>query len=123
LAFAAALTATMGDDQVAGNVLVGSFGMELALILEASRRKRLASVAASDQLEGQAVAWALAEHPLIGEEMFVAGAYLGENAAQRGSVVALDTLRWVLIIGIVVATALLLQQPVVDAINRLIGGG
>lgn len=123
LAFAAALTATMGDDQVAGSVLVGSFGMELALVLEASRRRRLVSVAASDQLEGQAVAWALAERPLIGEEMFVAGAYLGDNATQHGSVVALDTLRLALILGIVVATALLLQQSVVDAINRLIGGG
>ena len=127
LAFAAALTATTGDDHVAGNILVGSFGMELALVLEASRRKRVASVAASDQLEGQAVAWVLAEQPLIGEEMFVAGAYLGDSAVQQGSVVALDTLRWVLIIGIVVATTLLVQEQVrdtiTDAINRIIGGG
>jgi ABC-type sulfate transport system permease subunit len=65
----------------------------------------------------------MAEQPLIGEEMFVAGAYLGDNATQRGSVVALDTMRWILIIGIVLATALLLEQPVRDAINRIIGGG
>lgn len=123
LAFAAALTATMSSDQVSGNVLVGSYGMELALILDASNRRRLASVAASDQLEGQAIAWVLSERPLIGEEMFVAGAYLGDNATQLGSVVALDTLRGVLIAGIIVATALLLQQPVVDAINRFLNSG
>jgi hypothetical protein len=123
LAFASGLTAIMGDDRVAGNVLVGSFGIELALILFASNRRRLASVAASDQLEGQAIAWALSEHPLIGEEMFVAGAYLGDSATQLGSIVALDTLRWVLIVGIIIATALLLQQPVVDAINRFLNSG
>src|SRR5690606_4570535 len=123
LAFASALTATMSSDQVSGNVLVGSHGMEMALILDASMRRRLASVAASDQLEGQAVAWALSERPLIGEEMFVAGAYLGDSATQLGSVIALDTLRGVLIVGIVIATALLVSDPVVDAINRIIGGG
>jgi hypothetical protein len=95
----------------------------MALILDASTRRRLASVAASDQLEGQAVAWALSERPLIGEEMFVAGGYLGENATQLGSVIALDTLRGVLIVGIIIATALLVSDPVVDAVNRIIGGG
>lgn len=123
LAFAAALTATMSSDLVSGNILVGSYGMELALILDASMRRRVASVAASDQLEGQAVAWALSERALIGEEIFVAGAYLGDNATQLGSLIALDTLRGVLIAGIIVATALLLQQPVVDAINRFLNSG
>lgn len=122
LAFAAALTATMGADRVAGNILVGSYGMELGLILDASMRRRLPSIAASDQLEGQAVAWALSERPLIGEEMFVAGAYLGDRAAQHGSVLALDTLRWALIVGLIVASALLLQEPVVDAITRFLRG-
>lgn len=123
LAFAAALTATIADNRASGSILVGSFGMELALALDASTRRGLTSVAASDQLEGQAVAWALSERPLIGEEMFAAGAYLGDDAVQKGSVIALDTLRWALILGIIIATALLVQQPVMDAINRLIGGG
>ena len=35
LAFAAALTATMGDDHVSGNVLAGIYGAELALVLDA----------------------------------------------------------------------------------------
>jgi hypothetical protein len=113
----------MSSDQVSGNVLIGSYGMELALILDASARRRLASVASSDQLEGQAVAWALSDRPLVGEEVFVAGAYLGENATQLGSLIALETLRGVLIVGIVLATALLVSDPVVEAINRIIGGG
>jgi hypothetical protein len=112
----------MGADRIAGNILVGSYGMELGLILDASNRRRLPSIAASDQLEGQAVAWALSERPLIGEEMFVAGAYLGNSAVQHGSVIALDTLRWALILGLIIASALLLQEPVVDAINRFLGG-
>ena len=52
-----------------------------------------------------------------------AGAYLGENATHLGSLIALDTLRGVLIAGIVLATALLVNQPVVDAINRFLNSG
>ncbi len=106
LAFAAALTAMLADDRVGANVLVGSFGPELALIADAAYRRNQPVIAASDQLEGQAVAYALADQPLIGEELFTAGAYLGD---QPRTVITLDTLRWLLIlamIAIAVVTAL-----------------
>jgi hypothetical protein len=61
LAFAAAITALMGDDRVSSNVMVGSYGPELALITDASKRRKLPIIAVSDQLEGQAVAYALVE--------------------------------------------------------------
>lgn len=120
LAFAAALTATLGDERVSGSVLLGSFGSELALVLDAANRKKQGSIASSIDLQGQAVAYALADETLIGEEMFVAGAYLGDSAAQRGAIVALDTLRWLLIAGIVIFTAVALYEPVR---NALVGGG
>ncbi len=123
LAFAAALMTMMGDDRIAGGILFGSYGVELALVLDASARRRLPSIAASDQLEGQAVAWVLAEQSLIGEEMFVAGAYLGDSATQFGSTIALDTLRWALILALITASVLVLQQPVIEAINQFLGGG
>ncbi|MCZ2098094.1 MAG: hypothetical protein LC121_17860 [Anaerolineae bacterium] len=40
LAFAAALTGVLRDENVSGSVLVGSYGVELALILEAAARRR-----------------------------------------------------------------------------------
>lgn len=108
LAFAAALTATIADDNVGTNVLVGSFGPELALIADAAYRRNQPLIAASDQLEGQAVAYALADQPLIGEELFAAGAYMsaGQDNAQVTTVVVLDTLRW-LLIAAMVAVAIL----------------
>jgi hypothetical protein len=106
LAFAAALTATIADDNVGANVLVGSFGPELALIADAAYRRNQPLIAASDQLEGQAVAYALADQPLIGEQLFTAGAYLSDGRAQVGTVVVLDTLRWLLII-VMIALAIL----------------
>lgn len=97
LAFAAALTALMGDDRVSANLLAGGFGTELALIMEAGLRRDLPSLAVTTDLEGQAIAYAFATQPLIGEEIFVAGAYLGADSAQLGATVALDVLRWLLI--------------------------
>ncbi|MFQ3568336.1 MAG: DUF6754 domain-containing protein [Aggregatilineales bacterium] len=123
LAYAAALTAALGIDRAAGGTFVGSFGPELALILDAAARRRIPTIAASDQLDGQAVAYGLGTYPLIGEEIFAAGGYLGENAAQLGALIATDTLRWLLIAAILAATALIIRQPVLDAIGGLLGGG
>lgn len=116
LAFAAALTALIGGEQVSGNILVGRYGAELALILDAASRGGKRSVAASDQLTGQAVAYGLSTAPLIGEEMFVAGAYLGEDAGTLASAVTIDLLRWLVVIGLVGTIGYVIAV-------RLFGGG
>lgn len=103
LAFAAAVTAMQHDDRLSGHVLAGRYGPELALILEAAARRGLPTVAVSDQLEGQAIAYALADDPLIGEEVFAAGAYLGGGASQKAGIVATDMLRWLVILVMIVA--------------------
>jgi hypothetical protein len=128
LAFAAALTATIADERVANNVLVGSFGPELALVTDAAVRRDQGVIAASDQLEGQAVAYAMSDQPLIGEEIFTAGAYLGDSATQTGAIVALDILRLLLILAILVPTAIAVGDAILDgrfsaALTRLLGGG
>jgi hypothetical protein len=58
-------TSLIVDDDVRANVLVGSFGSEMALPAEAGQRRRIPQVAGSDRLEGQAVAYAMADHPLL----------------------------------------------------------
>jgi hypothetical protein len=106
LAFAAALTATLGDDDVSSTVLAGSFGPELALVGEAAARRNQGFIATSDQLEGQAVAYGMSDRALIGEEIFAAGAYLGGSPSQVASIVTLDILRLVLIVALVIPTAI-----------------
>lgn len=106
LAFAGALTVLVGNDRAAGNVLAGSFGSELALVSDAAIRRDQHLIATSDQLEGQAVALVMSNQPLIGEEIFAAGAYLGQAANQIASVVTMDVLRWLLIVAIFIPTEL-----------------
>lgn len=97
LAYAAAIGAMMGDDQVAGNIFFGSFGAELALMAEGARRRQIPLIAGSDQLDGLAVAYGMADHTLIGEELFVAGSYFSSRANQIALAISVDVLRWTLI--------------------------
>ncbi len=101
LAFAAALSTMQGEDRLSGNVLAGSYGVELALILDASIRHDNPTIAVSDQLEGQAVAYAMADGVLIGEEVFAAPAYLSDapNFLVRTQVI--DRLRPLLAVAII----------------------
>lgn len=128
LAFAAALTAVQHNDRVISNVLAGSFGAEMALVLDAATRRDVTSIATSDRLDGQAVAFAMSDYPLIGEEVFAAGAYLQGSGSQLGGVAATDVLRWLLILFLVLITAnTLLDNQVFTLIQQvtrpLFGGG
>lgn len=109
LAFAAAITAMMSDDDITANILAGSFGPELALIMDSSARRGIPALAVSDQLEGQAVAYAMADEPLIGEEIFAGGAYLGGSPSQTTESVTIDIVRWLLVIAIVAAFILTIR--------------
>ena len=99
LAFAAAGGGMVGEARVASNVLAGSYGPELALIIDAGYRQRVPVIAVSDQPEGQAIAYALADTPLIGEEVFAAGSYLDGRSHQMSESAAVDLLRWLLVLG------------------------
>ncbi|MBZ0300393.1 MAG: hypothetical protein K8J31_11650 [Anaerolineae bacterium] len=121
LAFAAMLTASLGVNHVNTNVLVGSFGPELALIADAAARHDQGLIAASDQLTGQAVAYAVSDQPLIGEEMFAAGAYLGDEASYRAGLVTQDLLRWLLIIGLLLSGLAAVNPDVGRFLGSLLG--
>ena len=122
LAFAAALTGMLGDERVSGNVLVGSFGPELALVLEAAARRR--QIVDCGQRRSRRAGGRLCDGGSAADRrgMFVAGAYLGDSATQRGSVVTLDVLRWLLILGMLIATAQHDPRAGVDALTRLLTG-
>lgn len=96
------------NEHVSANILVGTLGPETALLAEASERERAFTLAASDSLPGQAVLFAAAEEPLIGEELYAIPAYLQAGPFHRASVRAEDVLRWVLIAFIVIGAILAL---------------
>jgi hypothetical protein len=106
LSYASGTGALIEEEGVGANLLVGNFGTEVALIAEAGERAGSPTLGGTDNLSGQAVLFASADHPLIGEEVFASGAYLGAGKLHHGSLYAQDVLRWVLIIAILAGAIL-----------------
>jgi voltage-gated potassium channel Kch len=88
-------------EDVYTNVLIGNFGPEVGLMCEAIDRADGFSLAASDSLPAQAVLYATAQEPLIGEELFALPAYLQSGKMHLASVRAQDVVRAV-VIGVLV---------------------
>jgi len=102
---AGALDITL-NEEVATNVLVGNFGGELALITEAGERGGILNIGGTDNIPGQAIMFTATHEPLIGEEVFAGGAYMGAGDTHIASLRAQDILRWVLIVIVLVGAAL-----------------
>lgn len=94
------------DENVSANVVIGDLGAESALIAEASDRENSSLIAASDDLSAQAIFYASAQEPLIGEELFAAGAYVGAGASHDASLQVQDILRWLIIVAILAGSLL-----------------
>jgi hypothetical protein len=103
LSYAAGVMPSLRDENISTSVLIGNFGPEVGLLVEAADRQNAPVIAASDSLPAQAVLYAASAEPLIGEELFAAGAYLQTGAAHSASLVAQDVLRWLIIVALVVA--------------------
>jgi len=106
MAYAAGAMPAIHDEHINANFLAGHIGTEVALLSEASERSRSLSVAGTDDLTGQAVLYATCDEPLLGEELYAAGAYLGANPAHIASLRMQDILRWALVAVIVLGAVL-----------------
>lgn len=96
----------MYDRQVAVNLFVGHFGSEVALLMDAGERNSALTMAGSDNIPAQAVLYATAQQPLIGEELFAGGAYIQAGAMHLASVRTQDVMRWILV-GVIITGAIL----------------
>jgi hypothetical protein len=104
--YAAGTIPTIHDENVSANIIMGDFGTESALLAEASDRENTNLIAASDNLSAQSVFYASSQDPLIGEELFAAGAYVGAGAAHEASLNVQDILRWLIILAIIIGSLL-----------------
>ncbi len=100
--YAAGAMPVIKDENVSANVLVGNFGAEATLLAEAAARENIFTIAGSNDLSAQAIFFANAQEPLIGEEMFAAGAYTDAGRMHSASLKVQDILRWGLVIAIIV---------------------
>ena len=94
------------DEGVSASVVMGDLGAEAALMAEAADRENNSLVAASDNLSAQAVFYASAQEPLIGEELFAGGAYTGAGPSHEASLNTQDILRWLIIVAILAGSVL-----------------
>jgi hypothetical protein len=94
------------DERVSANLFVGNFGSEVALMIDAAERKNSFTLAASDAFAAQAVLYATASEPLIGEELFAVPAYLQAGSMHLAGLRTQDILRWVLIAALLIGAGL-----------------
>lgn len=104
--FTAGAVPIMHDENVSANIFIGDFGPESALLTEEADRQNSSLIAASDNLSAQSVFYASSEDPLIGEELFAAGAYVGAGASHEASLNVQDILRWLIILAILIGAGL-----------------
>ncbi len=104
-AYAAGTIPVTRDEQVSTDIFLGDFGSESALMADAAERENATLIAASDSISAQSVFYATAQDPLIGEELFAAGAYVGAGTVHEASLTVQDVLRWLIILAIVIGSA------------------
>ncbi len=105
-AYAASTLPLLQEKRISTHIFLGHFGVESLLLGEAAERNQVFFVAASDDLTAQAGLFALAPHPLLGEEIFAAAAYLGASSSNQASLSAQDALRWMLILALLILPVL-----------------
>lgn len=96
--YAAGAMMAVQDEHVSTNILLGHYGVEVALLTEAAERGNSLVIGGTDQVQAQALLFAAAQEPLIGEEVYAGGAYLGAGPAHIASLRVQDIFRWALVI-------------------------
>lgn len=102
--YAAGTLPLIFDEQVSTNVMVGHFVAEVALFTDAGERTGSLTLGGTDSLPGQAVLYATAQEPLIGEELYAGAAYLRAGSMHIASLRVEDVIRWILILAILLGS-------------------
>lgn len=103
IAYSGGVASLIHQEKVTSNVMVGRFGPELGIMAEAASRKQIEQLVGSDDPSALALATAVTDNLLIGEELLAASAYLEGTPQQLASLVLQDGLRWIVAGGILAA--------------------
>lgn len=103
MAYAAGAKAMAPTEPMATNVLLGQFGDEGLWLAGALGSGMRPPVGGTAEPSAAALMYAALDDAVIGEEVYAAGAYLGDQN-QVASLVAVDLLRWLGVVAIVVGT-------------------
>jgi hypothetical protein len=94
--YIAGLPLVLATEEISVHMLAGSFGVEAALAADFGERQNAFVIAGTDDVQSQALFFATAEHPLLGEEVFATGAYLEVGGLHPASLRTQDALRWLI---------------------------
>ncbi|MBN1994908.1 MAG: hypothetical protein JW953_19595 [Anaerolineae bacterium] len=97
-AYAAGVMSLMNIDETEANVLVGKFGDEYLLMGETAARRGSGHIGGTSDPNTLPFIYASAEETLLGEEIYAAGAYLQQRPFHISSLVAQDTMRWLILL-------------------------
>ncbi len=86
-----------GVDKVESAALIGNFGDEYLLLGEAATQNDIAQIGGASHPNTLPFVYASTPNALLGEEIYAAGAYLQKNPAHIGSLLAQDTMRWIIV--------------------------
>jgi hypothetical protein len=106
LSYTAGVPAVLNDEDASVHLMLGRFGVEGALVADIGQRKQAFTLGGTQDVQSQALLYATAEHPLIGEDVFAGGAYLNAGLMHRGSLRTQDLVRVLIVAGVLVATLL-----------------
>jgi hypothetical protein len=119
--YAVGTLTTIRDKNVSANIHTGWFGNEVIWLTTAGERQSSPTIAGTAQLPAQAVIYASAPDPVIGEELFAGGAYLGGGRMHQASISAQDIFRWI-IIALILGSVLLKFLGIDTVIEAILAG-
>ena len=102
MAYAAGVAGVLNQENLAGSVMVGSFGDEYLLMGETGAQRGVRQIVGAANPQTLPFVYASADEALVGEDMFALGAYTSRLPMQVGSLLAQDWARWLVVAAIVV---------------------
>lgn len=93
VAYAAGVMTTLHQQNLAANVMVGTFGDEFLLMGETGARRGIPQIGGTTNPQTLPFVYASTDHALLGEEIFAAGAYLRQDRNHVGGLMAADVAR------------------------------
>ena len=107
-AYAAGVMSMLNTDKPEATAMVGEFGDEYLLMGESAALRGVSQVAGASDPNTLPFVYVSADESLLGEEMYAAGAYLQKHPSHVGSLLAQDTMRWV--VGLVILGGVLIAS-------------
>jgi hypothetical protein len=104
--YAAGTLTAIRDKNVSANIHAGWFGSEIIWLTTAGERQSSPTIAGTTQLPAQAIIYASASDPLLGEDLYAGGAYLGAGKMHLASISAQDVMRWIIVAIIIISVLL-----------------